>query len=275
MKKLPRSYYRALTAKNNFKEFNELINKSDSSAEYVQSTLNIIKRIFVSYWKFLRDLLKERYNIVEFYPRKIITEAINRNLIGESEMIWLEYIDMLNILVYNNDQNEKNLIIKKIIDTYTKRISIIYDFMYKKNNYEKIKKNKSNNITLNYNMPIYDASELQINDNYYNLLLCFFKQNPQIKHVWLHGSRACGKARNNSDIDLLIDVQLDGFEELKKMMNRIRIPHRIDATSIYDFDNIKFIEIVSKQSKIIYRSEDNYQSRSYISGSSKSSSSYG
>ena len=87
MKKPPRSYYRALTAKNTFIEFNELIKITNLSTDPLQPLLNVIKRIFVLYWKFLRDLLKEKYGIVEYYPRKIITEAINRNLIDKSEAI--------------------------------------------------------------------------------------------------------------------------------------------------------------------------------------------
>ena len=256
MKKPPRSYYRALTAKHNFIEFDELIKSTDFSTDSLQPLLNVIKRIFVLYWKFLRDLLKEKYGIVEYYPRKIITEAINRNLIDKSEAIWLEYIDMLNVIVYDNDSDKKKTIVHKIVDTYIDRIKIVYDFIYKKNHYEPLSNKNSNEISLKYDMPLYDPSEIGINENFYNLLLNVFKNNPEIRYVWVHGSRAEGNARKNSDIDLLIDAPLENFGKLKETLNRIRIPYRIDATSIYDRDNLDFIAVVSKQSKIIYRAED-------------------
>jgi len=261
MNKPPRSYIRAKNSEYLFQEFNDFKNHNLINFEEKQAMLNIIKRVFVFYWKFLRDLLKED-GIIEYYPRKIIIIAIEKNIIESKNIIWLNYIDLLNKLIYDKAaDNEK--IVSEIITTYKVAANDIYLSVKEKCNV--MSKNNSEfeefftnnvNIELNKEQPDYNHYELGIKEGEYEKILSFFRNNPKIKNVWLHGSRASGNSRKNSDIDLLVDAETENFDDLKIQLNKIRIPYRIDAANIYDELQHDFIARNSHFAKIIYRAED-------------------
>lgn len=250
MNKIPRYYYRGQTIEHTFLEFCEMVDKPLNSSEEKQAMLNLIKRMFVGYWKFLRDLLKEK-NIIEYYPRNIIPLAIKEHIINDSALIWIDYIDILNSLIYAENQEKEDLI-DKVIKIYPNEVYKIHDFVSKKMNECNIQENLSQNISLPYTKPKYDAKELGIYESSYSLLLNFFKTIPNIKYVWFHGSRAKGNYLPNSDIDLLIDCPLESFEDIKSMINVLRIPYRIDISNIHDTDKKDFLIHVSEHAKVLY-----------------------
>ena len=253
MKKIPRYYYRGQTIEHTFLEFCEMVNKPLNNSEEKQAMLNLIKRMFVGYWKFLRDLLKEK-NIIEYYPRKIIPIAVKENLIDNLALIWIKYIDILNSLIYAEGQEKEDLI-DKVIKIYPSEVYKIHDFVSKKMNECNIQENLSQEISLQFISPQYNADELGIYKSSYTLLINFFKTIPDIKYVWFHGSRAKGNYLPNSDIDLLIDCPLESFEDIKSMINVLRIPYRIDISNIHDTDKKDFLILVSEHAKMLYRKD--------------------
>ena len=250
MDMIPRWYYRGETTEHTFLEFLELAGKSLNSPEEKQAMLNLIKRMFVGYWKFLRDLLKER-NIIEYYPRKIIPLAVKENIIDASKIIWIEYIDILNKLLYAQGQ-EKNDLIDKIVEIYPKEVIKLHDFISKKIKECNTEENIPEEVSLPITTPQYKSEVLGIYESSYTILINFFKTIPDIEYVWFHGSRAKGNCQPNSDVDLLIDCPLELFENIKSMIKTLRIPYRIDISNIHDKEKTDFLVRVSKYAKILY-----------------------
>ena len=75
----------------------------------------------------------------------------------------------------------------------------------------------------------YNCEELLIKESSYNILLDYFKSLPQIKRVWLHGSRAQGTSNYGSDLDLLFDCELSAWEEVYSSFGKVLIPYFIDG----------------------------------------------
>ena len=254
MKELTRSYFRAKSSLYNFSEFRSLLNEGLDNSEQKQKMLKVIKQIFVYYWKILKDLLKER-GINTNFPRDIIEISIKEGLINKNQHIWLEYIDILNAMIYDHTANKDELT-EKILSVYVGQIKYIQTFTesvyYKSNRYDR----KNKKLTLDKSKPEYKASEIGIYEEAYKLIFDFLTHNKEIEYVWLHGSRANNTARSNSDIDLLIDSPFENFKNLKEIMKKIRIPYRIDASNIYDPYQYDFNNHVAKHAKIIYRKED-------------------
>lgn len=254
MYKPPRWYYRGDSTQHTFEEYNELSQKPLDTMEERQAMLNIIKRIFVAYWKFLKDLLKEK-NIIEYYPRKILLRAVQEGLITETELIWVDYIDMLNKILYDSTE-DKLVISKEIITKYTPRIKSINYFIQQMCKNVKKDTYSLEELILPYNKPEYTADSILMPQYAYERLITFLANIPDIKYGWVHGSRAVGDAKPNSDIDLLIDCPLAQFDMIHAQINKLRIPYRIDLSCIYDDSKTDFIHRTSKFAKIIYRKED-------------------
>lgn len=254
MNKIPRYYYRGQTIEHTFLEFCEMVNKPLISSEEKQAMLNLIKRMFVGYWKFLRDLLKEK-NIIEYYPRNIIPLAIQENIIDDSSLIWIDYINILNSLISAKGQEKEDLI-SKVIKIYPSEVYKIHNFISKKMNECNVQENLLQEILLPNAKPQYNSEELGIYESSYTLLINFFTTIPDIKYVWFHGSRAKGNYLPNSDIDLLIDCPLESFEDIKTMINVLRIPYRIDISNIHDNDKKDFLIRASENTKMLYRKND-------------------
>ncbi len=82
-----------------------------------------------------------------------------------------------------------------------------------------------------------------------------FFENKPVKRVWLFGSYARGEASDTSDIDVLIDIEMDariGFQyfswntELSEMLNK-----KVDIVS-HGWEN-KFIKpFIDKDKMVIY-----------------------
>ena len=235
-------------------EFCELTKKPIESLKDKQRALYLLKKLFDIYWKLLQMLLREK-KIVELYPRNIIPLAINEELVDKSAIVWLEFIDMVNVLLYSKKIDESKQI-DKIIEKYHDKTFDIHSFLKKYMDLSLTVSSKQEDIVFPRNKPEYKAEELGIYENSYNFLIDFFKKNSEIKYVWLHGSRAKGNALLGSDIDILIDCNMDIFSKMESMMDVLRIPYRIDATNIHDKTKFDFLAGLSKHLKIIYRKED-------------------
>lgn len=248
----PRSYYRAKSAQHLFNEYYALEKQYSDTKENKQELLNAIKRIFVVYWKYLKDVIKEKNGIIEFLPRKIISYAIKNNIIDSEEIVWLDYIDILNKLIYGKS-SDRYFLSNTIITKFGSRIDKIYSFLYENKKFEK---KESGFLHLDYNEPEYKSDAIGISENSYNLLINFFINTTEVKAAWLHGSRAFKTNRKNSDIDILVDSPFESFSELKNQIDKLRIPYRIDISNIHDPYQKEFNYGVSVNAKIIYRYGD-------------------
>ncbi|MFP4192918.1 MAG: nucleotidyltransferase domain-containing protein [Candidatus Hydrogenedentota bacterium] len=65
------------------------------------------------------------------------------------------------------------------------------------------------------------------------LLRTVFRHHPELTHVKLHGSRARGTERNNSDIDLALFGDLSGLEcrRIRSELDELPLPYRFDVTA--------------------------------------------
>ena len=67
-----------------------------------------------------------------------------------------------------------------------------------------------------------------------------FMQDSRIKNVWLYGSRAMGKQKPASDIDLCIEganLSLTDLHALEIRIDDLLLPWKIDLSLIHQIDN--------------------------------------
>ncbi len=90
----------------------------------------------------------------------------------------------------------------------------------------------------------------------YNLLIEYFKSNPEIKIVRIFGSRILGSSRRCSDIDMFIEgtYSEDKVKIFNNELNCLRHPYRIDIISVNETEDIKKELVLRRlrQSKCFY-----------------------
>jgi predicted nucleotidyltransferase len=91
----------------------------------------------------------------------------------------------------------------------------------------------------------------------YELLLNTFKRFPQIKEVWLFGSRAKGNYKTGSDIDLAIkgeNINPAIVFKLKCMFNeQLSVPYGVDVVGYDYLRHPGLKEHISRIGKRIYK----------------------
>lgn len=84
-----------------------------------------------------------------------------------------------------------------------------------------------------------------------------FKDYTAIERAILYGSRATGKYRNNSDIDLTLigqELTLNDLLEIENALEELLLPYKIDL-SIYDkIENEELRSHIDRNGKIFYSS---------------------
>ena len=80
--------------------------------------------------------------------------------------------------------------------------------------------------------------------------------NPEIKKVWIHGSRAKGTSLPGSDLDLIIDCEYSAWEKIQKNTEELLIPYFIDITNLNDPERSNFLKTVYLEAKKIYDKKD-------------------
>jgi len=102
--------------------------------------------------------------------------------------------------------------------------------------------------------------EIGLTDQTVNKIKAVFKNNQNIEQVYLYGSRATGKFKNGSDIDLTIKNSVLNFNDLLKIelqLDDLMTPYMFDLSIFENIDNPKLkkhikeygIEFYRKQSK--------------------------
>lgn len=76
-----------------------------------------------------------------------------------------------------------------------------------------------------------------------------FKNDARIKQVWLYGSRAMGRQRAASDIDLCVEGESLGVEDLFAMEMQIEaldLPWKVDLSLKHKIDNPALIHHIEE-----------------------------
>ena len=76
-----------------------------------------------------------------------------------------------------------------------------------------------------------------------------FGGDPRIQAVWLYGSRALGRERPGSDIDLCIEGPVLGLDDLYALENRIDdllLPWKVDLSLMHKIDNPALLDHIRR-----------------------------
>lgn len=217
-----------------------------------QQEFALLKTCYEFYSKSLRDILNEKGEGL-YLPSQVLVEAQKFGLIDDAD-VWLDYIQELNEYYQTYGEEEKQNLRDKIVDKYKLHLS-----------------NASLNLNTFYNNRYIDnvlvknavldkelkSIDIGVMESSYNLLMQAFEDNQDIKSVWIHGSRAKGNARKCSDIDLIIDIDVERIEDCKKQLDNLPIPYRVDFVSCNDSTCELFLRKIIPDAKLIYCIEDN------------------
>jgi predicted nucleotidyltransferase len=83
-----------------------------------------------------------------------------------------------------------------------------------------------------------------------------FRDYSQISRVFLYGSRALGNYRPGSDIDLCIEAESLGLNELLSIENRmddLLLPWKMDLSLLHQIDNPALIDHIRRVGVIFYK----------------------
>jgi predicted nucleotidyltransferase len=92
---------------------------------------------------------------------------------------------------------------------------------------------------------------IDLEPEYLNLVISTLSHHlPPKARVWLFGSRACGKAKKFSDIDLLVDagqpLSLALLAELSNAFEESSLPYKVDIADATSISNA-FAEHIASQ----------------------------
>ena len=206
-----------------------------------------LKSAVYFYCKFIKFLYKQQ-GILFQSPVDVLIRAGKDNLITDSE-VWLEYIKWLNYCVGIKDRLLQKEAMIKVLDKFHDKVELMYILTRSPENTKFTEENDiifreicNQELVLPDNPVNYDCSELLITEYSYKILLDYFKSNPEIKRVWLHGSKVLGTSSPGSDLDLLFDCSLSAWEEIMYGYEKLLIPYFIDGKNIYDEDRAPFVK---------------------------------
>lgn len=82
-----------------------------------------------------------------------------------------------------------------------------------------------------------------------------FKNHPIIEKAILYGSRATGKYRDNSDIDLTLigkDITLMRLFEIENELDNLMLPYKIDLSAYDKIENKDLQAHINRMGKVFY-----------------------
>lgn len=258
MSYVPRWFYRIRIFNNHYKYFNDLYEMHDDldalEDKQIQEIFNNLKTCYVFYNRAVKDILNA-WGIDSLLPSKVFAIAENQGIINDSE-VWLNYIQELNefYLTYGNGELRRLAI--QILRKYQPRLQNASDNL---NRYI-----ASHACIIEYEYaalsedtkPLYSHLEIGFSEYSYKIFLDYLISNKNIKYAWLHGSRVKGNARKYSDMDLIIDIDMEFVEACRKDFANLLIPYKIDFVSRHDKSMEVFLGEVIPHAKLIYRAED-------------------
>lgn len=90
------------------------------------------------------------------------------------------------------------------------------------------------------------------------LINSVFAQYPQIEKVMIYGSRAKGKYRPGSDIDLALlgeNMNLSLQLELENKLDDLLLPYKMDIALLHKIENRDLLQHIERVAKVFYEKE--------------------
>lgn len=240
----------------------KIYNKDKNNHKKQQKLVEQVKRVLIRYNKSLKIQLNEK-GIWELLPLKIYKKAKIHG-IGYHIDDCIEFLNELNAYYDDtNSEDTKFLVGNRIISKINKIQEILnfientpQDICYK-NFLRALHSIKYTGLLLNDDPIVYNSSLYNIDDSSYNIIINYLKNTPEIKKVWITGSRVHAHSHNGSDIDLMFDYDIKHINQIKNDIKSLKIPYIIDAACINDPNMTKFIKRNSIYAcKSFYKKDD-------------------
>jgi nucleotidyltransferase substrate binding protein (TIGR01987 family) len=81
-------------------------------------------------WKTLKDYLESEGMICQF-PREVLKQGFHANVLNNGEL-WIDMIEKRNLLTHTYDQDNFNLALELIKESYFPEINYLYEFFRRK-----------------------------------------------------------------------------------------------------------------------------------------------
>lgn len=87
-----------------------------------------------------------------------------------------------------------------------------------------------------------------LNDQQRQAIIAVFRLFPQIESALLYGSRALGRYREGSDIDISLvgDIDMMTLNRISLQLDDLLLPYEIDLSVFRDIDNIDLINHIQR-----------------------------
>ena len=98
-----------------------------------------------------------------------------------------------------------------------------------------------------------------LKDKHIKAINSVFSKYPQIEKAILYGSRAKGKYRNGSDIDLTLagnDLDLSTLLRIETELDDLLLPYKIDLSILHKIENQDLIDHINRSGIVFYPSVD-------------------
>ena len=263
--RLPMEYLKIMTFNRKlevFKKYDESFLSASMLEDEIPKYFWALKSLLVFYCKYIRYIYKTR-GIFLYTPVEILIQAGKDGTIADSE-VWLEYTKWVNHCLCIEDAEQRKNTMLEVMKRFRLDAEKMLVFMHSdentklmKDNDELFQKISQTRSPLADNKPIYSCEELGITEHSYNILLDFFKSYPEIRGVWLHGSRAYGTSDAGSDLDLLLDCEVSAWENVRKEFAELLVPYYIDGKNLRIEETAEYVNsIIPYGTKKIYDSAD-------------------
>ncbi len=263
--RLPMEYLKMMTFNRKlevFKEYDESFLSASMPEDVIPKYFWSLKSLLGFYCKYIRYIYKTR-GIFLHTPVEILVQAGKDGTITDSD-VWLEYTKWVNHCLGIEDAEQRKNMMLEILDKFRAKVDSMLLLVHSDANIKLMKDNDelyqqlcSVRSALSDNKPVYSCEELGITERSYNILLGFFKSYPEIKGVWLHGSRAYGTSDAGSDLDLLLDCEVTAWENVRKEFANLLVPYYIDGKNLRIEETAEYVNsIIPYGTKKIYDSAD-------------------
>lgn len=83
-----------------------------------------------------------------------------------------------------------------------------------------------------------------------------FENSPEVSEAWIYGSRAMGRERKGSDIDLTLfgkNLSIKTLHRIQHALDELNTPYEFDVSIFKDIDSADVIQHISRAGKVFYR----------------------
>lgn len=262
MNTLPMDYLKILTFNEKFKVFKDY-DKKFLAGELAEGEISnyfwSLKSLLAFYCKYIRYQYKKQ-GIVLNLPIHILEQARKDNYIKDANT-WIEHIKWVNYYLCQKD-TDFNAIMLDILSKFRGKVDSMLELMHSEKNNQFVEENHtiykefmSREKILSDNIPDYSCEDMHISQYSYKIFLEFFKSHPQIKRVWLHGSRAYGTSDIGSDLDLILDCEENSWNQIEKELSELPTPYFVDAKNI-TYNGTSVFSAINYGNIKIYDSKD-------------------